>query len=63
MKEHEEFEKIRQELNEDIQKLNKKIKYQRDLKKIKKEAFKNMIEGPPLMFGGPSPQKIPCHQL
>lgn len=52
MKDQEEFEKIRQELNEDIQKLNKKIKYQRDLKKIKKETFKNMIEGPPLMFSG-----------
>ena len=52
MKNQEEFEKIRQELSEDIVKISKKIKYTRDFIKIKKAVSKNMIEGPPMLFGG-----------
>lgn len=29
--------------------LNKKIKHKYDIKKIKKEAMKNMVEGPPIL--------------
>jgi hypothetical protein len=48
MKDHEEFEKLRIELHEDIICINKKIKYAKDLKKIRKATMQNMIEGPPV---------------
>ena len=44
----EEFEKLRQELIGEMYMLNKKIKHKLDMKKIKKEAMKNMVDGPPI---------------
>ena len=44
-----EFEQLRRELIEETFMLNKKIKHKYDLKKIKKEALKNMVEGPPIL--------------
>ena len=40
--------------------INKKIKHRKDMKKIKKEVMKNMIEGPPLqslLFSEMTPSK------
>lgn len=48
MKDNEEFEQLRMQHIDDVIGLNKKIKHKNDMKKIKKEAMKNMIEGPPL---------------
>lgn len=46
MKDTEEFDQLRKSLLPELDLLNKKMKYKVDLKKIKKEAMKNMIEGP-----------------
>jgi hypothetical protein len=35
-------------LIDEIEAVNKKLKFKLDLKKIKREVMKNMIEGPPL---------------
>ena len=48
-KDQEEFEQLRQELIGDVLMLNKKIKHKFDMKKIKKEVMKNMVEGPPIL--------------
>ena len=46
MKDNEEFEQLRIANIEEIISINKKIKYKKNIKKIKKEAIKNMIDGP-----------------
>lgn len=48
MKDLEEFEQLRISLIDDIMMINKRIKHKKDMKVIKKEAMKNMIEGPPI---------------
>lgn len=48
LKDLEEFEQLRQEVQDEIHILNKRIKHKRDIKIIKREAMKNMIEGPPI---------------
>jgi hypothetical protein len=47
MKDQEEFEQLRlQSCDEIATVVNQRIKSSRDLKKIKKEALKNMVESP-----------------
>jgi hypothetical protein len=47
MKDQEEFEQLRlQSCDEIATVVNQRIKSSRDLKKIKKEAMKNMVESP-----------------
>ena len=36
---------------EEVEIINKRLKHRKDLKVIKKEALKNMIEGPAINFG------------
>ena len=50
MKDTEEFEQLRMDSIDAIEKINKKLKFKKDLSKIKKEAMKNMIEGPPVFM-------------
>ncbi len=38
---------------DDIVIVNKRLKHKKDLKVIKKEAMKNMIEGPPINIENP----------
>lgn len=45
MKDNEEYEQLRIESIPQIMKINKKIKFKKDLKRIKREAMKNMIDG------------------
>jgi pyoverdine/dityrosine biosynthesis protein Dit1 len=50
MKDFEEFEQLRRLLSDEIQTITKRLSYKKSLKKIKKEAYKNMIEGPAVNF-------------
>ena len=51
MKDQEEFEQLRlQSCDEIATVVNQRIKSSRDLKKIKKEALKNMVESPIIFF-------------
>lgn len=46
LKDLEEFELLRSLLNDEILSINKRLSYKKSLKKIKREAYKHMVEGP-----------------
>jgi hypothetical protein len=46
MSEDEQLEKVRQSLIEDVRQISLKLKHQQNIKKISKEAMKNMIAEP-----------------
>ena len=46
MKRNEEFHHVKQQLIPKVQQMSYRLRHQRNFKRIKKEAMKNMIEGP-----------------
>jgi hypothetical protein len=46
MKDLEDFDSLRKDLVSEVSMISKKLKHKIDIKKIKKEAMKSMIEGP-----------------
>ena len=49
IKDNAEFHDLRQKYISQIDDISKMLRHQRNLKKIKKECFKNMIAGPSLL--------------
>ena len=61
MKDQEEFEQLRlQSYDEIATTINQRKRHRKNLKKIKKEAFKNMIDAPLLFIQQASSQSMPA---